>query len=619
MSNLTRPHFALRITLIYAILSALWILLTDRAVALLVRDVNQAQTWEIWKGWVYTGVIAIILYALLRREALWHVRAEQALLESEKRFRALIENSSDVINLLSADGQIVYTSPALERVLGYAPEAYLNQPVRQFVHPDDQDTIAQALVHHPPAPNATQTLVLRLRHRDGSWRWMEALILNLLDEPGVQAFVTDFRDITEHLQRARELEVIASVSEALRAAPTREAMQPIIIKQTNDLLACDGVILAMRDPATEETVVTLAQGVWAVYTGRRLAAGEDISGHVIATGQLYLNNAVQNDPHFNGRDWAGGIQAVACVPLIAEQHTIGALLIGRQASHAAFTDHDVRLLSSIGEIAANALYRAEVLETLEKRVAERTRELSEANERLLELDRLKSQFVSDVSHELRTPVTNLALYVELLEAGKPEKSASYLTILKQQSKRLTELVENILDLSRLERNKDTIAVAALDLNLIVEQVVTGLLPRAAAAEVQLSFEPGRDLPLVQGAVQQITQVVTNLVANAVSYSPGGYVQVSTHCNHESICLQVADTGIGIPPDDVPHLFERFHRGQNVSRAKIPGSGLGLAIVKEIVDSHHDTIEVESRLGSGTTIRVCLPAADHPASQHEDEL
>ncbi len=91
MSNLPRPHFALRITLIYAVLSALWILLTDRAVVLLVTDVNQLQAWETWKGWIYAGVIAIILYALLRREALWHVRAETTLQEAEARYRHLFD------------------------------------------------------------------------------------------------------------------------------------------------------------------------------------------------------------------------------------------------------------------------------------------------------------------------------------------------------------------------------------------------------------------------------------------------------------------------------------------------------------------------------------------------
>ncbi len=535
-------------------------------------------------------------------------RAEQELLESEKRFRALIENSSDVITLLDADGRIIYTSPSLGRVLGYALEDYVGRWLSDFVHPRDVDAITQALVRHPPIQQATHTLVIRLHHQNGSWRWLEAVVLNLLDEPGVQAFVVDLRDITERKERERELEVIATVSEALRAATTRQEMLPIIVDQTHDLLAVDGIALAMRDPQTQETLVALARGAWADRAGTRSPAGSGVSGRVIETGQRYLNNDAPNDPRLLWRDADHPFQAVACVPLSTERHTIGALLIGRQRSGAFFTDHDVHLLSSISEIAANALYRAAVLETLEDRIAERTRELSEANERLLELDRLKSQFVSDVSHELRTPVTNLKLYVELLEVGKPEKFTSYLAILKQQAKRLTDLVESILDLSRLERRTDPIAFTALDLNSIVEQVVMAHLPRASAANVPLIYEPGPDLPPVQGAANQLIQVTTNLVANALNYTVDGQVTISTWHQNNRVCLEVSDTGIGIPPDDLPHLFERFYRGQNVSRSAIPGSGLGLAIIKEIVDAHHGSIEVESQLGAGTSFRVWLPMA-----------
>jgi signal transduction histidine kinase len=129
----------------------------------------------------------------------------------------------------------------------------------------------------------------------------------------------------------------------------------------------------------------------------------------------------------------------------------------------------------------------------------------------------------------------------------------------------------------------------------------------------LVFDPGSGLPLVHGAADQLMQVVTNLVANALNYTVAGRVSVSTRYIEDQVCLQVRDTGVGIAPGDMPHLFERFYRGRNVSRSIHPGTGLGLAIVKEIVDTHQGRIEVESQPGIGTTFSVYLPAveADSP--------
>ncbi len=536
-------------------------------------------------------------------------QAEQALADNEKLFRALIENSTDVVNLIGADHTIQYTSPAIGYVLGYTIGEYVGRNISEFLYPAEPPDVLLEAALPAETPGQITTFTSRLRHNDGSWRWVEGVSQNLLDEPSVQAIVVNFRDVTERKQREHELEVIAVISAALRVAATRDDMLPIIVAQTLDILQVDGIALAMVDPDTQETVISLAYGAWVDRTGMRLPTGAGVSGQVIATGRLYVNNAAQSDPNFLWRDVRSNFQAVACTPLIEQQQTIGALLVGRRSAGAVFTDHDVQLLVSIGEIAANALYRAGVVETLEKRIAERTQALSEANEQLRELDRLKSKFVSDVSHELRAPVTNLRLYIELLERGKPDKIAAYVATLKQQAKRLSTLVETILDLSRLERRQDLVPYEALQLNPIVEQVILAHLPRVSATRVQLTFAPGLNLPLVWGDANQLAQVVTNLVANALNYTPAGRIQITTYQTDQRVCLQVSDTGLGIQPDDLPHLFERFYRGQNVSHAGISGTGLGLAIVKEIVDLHRGDIEVESEDGAGATFRVWLPVAE----------
>lgn len=246
---------------------------------------------------------------------------------------------------------------------------------------------------------------------------------------------------------------------------------------------------------------------------------------------------------------------------------------------------------------------------LEQRVAKRTRELAEANAQLQELDQLKSRFVSDVSHELRTPVTSLKLYLDLLEHGKPEKRAHYLARINEQANRMAQLIEDILDLSRLERDRDSLIFSPIDLNAVLERVVIDLQPRAHAAGLQLTFAPGAGLPQVPGDLNRLLQVGTNLIANAINYTPAGEVRVCSYARDHSVVFEVQDTGVGIAPDELPHLFERFYRGRRAGQSGVRGTGLGLSIVKDIVDLHGGRVEVGSEVNVGSTFRVTLPAME----------
>jgi signal transduction histidine kinase len=302
---------------------------------------------------------------------------------------------------------------------------------------------------------------------------------------------------------------------------------------------------------------------------------------------------------------------MACIPLITQGHIIGALCVGRQNE---ISREEFHLLAVIGDIVANVLQRAEAMELLEKRVAQRTAELAAANERLQELDKLKSKFVSEVSHELRTPVTNLGMYVYLLEHDKLEKQESHLEALRTQIKRLKSLIENILDLSRLEMAADRVVLAPVHLNGVIEPVFSAHLAHAEAVGLELRFEGEPDLPPIWGERNQLAQVIDNLIANAINYTPAGAVHVRTYLDpgNQYVCLTVEDTGIGIDPDDMPHLFSRFYRGQRASKLGIPGTGLGLAIIKEIVDMHRGKIDVESEPDKGSVFRIYLPLAPQQA-------
>ncbi len=245
---------------------------------------------------------------------------------------------------------------------------------------------------------------------------------------------------------------------------------------------------------------------------------------------------------------------------------------------------------------------------LEQRVVERTQALAAANARLQELDRLKSQFVSDVSHELRTPVTSLMLYLGLLERSGPHQQPHYLVNAKQQASRMKQLIEDILDLSRLEQDKADLALAPVDLNAVLEQALVAHMPHATDARLNISINLAADLPPARGDAHRLLQVATNLIANAVNYTSAGEVCIRSFQATDRVGFEVRDTGMGITPEDMPHLFERFYRGQRASQSSVRGTGLGLSIVKEIVNWLDGEVEVRSEVNMGSTFTVWLPAA-----------
>jgi PAS domain S-box-containing protein len=225
-----------------------------------------------------------------------------------------------------------------------------------------------------------------------------------------------------------------------------------------------------------------------------------------------------------------------------------------------------------------------------------------------ELERMKDTFVADVSHELRTPTTSISLYLDILERAPADKQTQYIAILKEQTRQLVRLVEDILDLSRLTRAKAGKSLFSdTNLNLLVEEVIQAHIVLALSSSVQLKFEPYPDLPHFLSDQNQISRMISNLVTNAIRYTREGEVSVRTCLDDGMLCLMVHDTGIGIAPEDIPHIFERFYRGGNVRQPNMQGTGLGLAIVKEIVEQHEGRIEVQSELGRGSTFTVWLPS------------
>jgi signal transduction histidine kinase len=233
--------------------------------------------------------------------------------------------------------------------------------------------------------------------------------------------------------------------------------------------------------------------------------------------------------------------------------------------------------------------------------------LSEQNERLRELDKLKDEFVSLVSHELRTPLTSIRGYLELMLSEElSDDQRRFLRIVDRNSERLLDLVSDLLFLAQIEAGKLAIEVGSFDLKRLVEECVEASAAVAESRGVELEATIGR-LPKIEGDRTRLHQVLDNLLSNALKFTPsGGRVDVSLKRDGDTAVVEVGDSGLGIPEEEQARLFERFFRSSNATENAIPGTGLGLTITKAIVERHGGGIEIESAENAGTTVRVRLP-------------
>lgn len=424
----------------------------------------------------------------------------------------------------------------------------------------------------------------------------------------------------ETRQHAFELETLAEISASLRIARTVPDMLAILLEKTVAAIDATFSVLFLVDPETDELVSHYSEPPGFYKLGLRQPPGDGIVGHVLITREVYVSTDVANDPLLSmapgeEESFAGTTSSIF-IPLQTPDDFIGVLHIGSHKRRT-FTEADVRLLTAVANIAANALKRASITDTLEERVAQRTQELAEANARLQELDKLKTKFISDISHELRTPVATLNLYMDLLDRGKEENKAKYMAVLRQKTDLLVRLTEDILNISRLNLYEGALQFTAVDLNDTTAIVIAMHQERAQAADLNLTFSPEANLPPIRAERNQLLQAINNVLTNALDFTLEGAVTVRTFMlNSGYACLEIKDTGIGIPADEQPYIFERFYRGQNIAQLNIPGTGLGLTIVKEILDLHNGTIEIKSQPGEGSTFCLLWPLAENAARKTE---
>lgn len=310
------------------------------------------------------------------------------------------------------------------------------------------------------------------------------------------------------------------------------------------------------------------------------------------------------------------VHAVVVAGVIPHSGPAGCILLGASGT-VTNPKADEELVAILASQLASAVENSALYEKtwgaqreLERKVQERTRELASANDELVRLNQAKSDFVSAVSHELRTPLAAIKGYASLLATGqfgplaKPQIDRT--ARIEKHADLLTQLINNLLDIARIESGRVTMERRAIPIEELLVSVEEVVRPQLEAKRIRYTVDADGVRELL-GDPQHLHRVFMNLLSNAVKYTPEeGAIQLGLRRDGSSVVAAVTDTGCGIAPEDVPKLFQEFYRANDPVNQRVRGTGLGLALAKRIVEAHQGTIEVRSEQGKGSTFTVTLP-------------
>ncbi len=521
------------------------------------------------------GLISVLIDITGRK------RAEAEAREREERYRTLIENIPGAVYRCAADETwtMQFLSDDIEEITGYPAAEFLGNAVRSYasvIHPDDREAVERAVADAIAAD----------RH-----------------------FVIDYRIVTARGDTRWVYE---------QGQPVRGGK--------GELLWLDGVIIDITERKVVETELgqtsmLLDSVVSSIPVGLYVKDARDLT-------YVRVNPAAEAILGHPERELVGRRSIDVFPPELAvpfeewdRQVLAGNARVDAPEAPLALGEGEPKIVHTtkvpILDGTGRPAYLLGIAEDItERRQAEAQREalvarLAEQNEQLLELDRLKDEFVALVSHELRTPLTSILGYLELAreEGELSDDVHRFLDVAERNSHRLLRLVSDLLFIAQVESGKLNLDLCPVDLSRLVRECVETALPRAAEKKIELTVEADDPCPL-RGDPTRLGQVLDNLVSNALKFTPdGGTIRVRVVPDGAGAVIEVEDSGLGIPAAELDRLFERFFRTSTVTHLAIQGTGLGLPITKAIVEAHGGTIEVESEEGVGTTFRAKLPAGE----------
>lgn len=567
-------------------------------------------------------------------------RAEEILRKSEERYRALVEVSPQAVWTAGADGSVTFFNRHWLDYTGMTLAESQGDGWTKAIRPDYRETVQESRRKAVEAGNWEIEIPFR-RAADGEYRWHLARGLAVRDEQGeIVRWLGVAIDIHErqivHVEHER---LLLAEREAREESETLRRIGQIISGE----LDLQKIVQAVTDAATELTgaqfgaffynVLDAAGASFMLYTlsgaKREAFAGFPMPRATEMFGPTFRGEGtiriddVKTDARFGKNPPYDGIPkghpAVASYLSVSvfsrSGEVIGGLFFGHEQA-AVFSERDERIVEALAAQASVAMENAQLLEAT-KQERERAEAVALENERLLveakEASRLKDDFLAIVSHELRTPLNAITGWSSLLLSDKlkdDEARRKAVETINRNARAQAQIIEDILDISRIISGKLRLDVRLINPADVIETAVESARPAAAAKGIRLQMLLDPHAAPVSGDPDRLQQVVWNLISNAVKFTPkGGRIQIRLERVDSHVEISISDTGQGISPDFLPHVFERFRQSDSSTSRLYGGLGLGLSIVRQIVEMHGGTVVVASPgEGEGATFTVNLPIA-----------
>jgi len=404
-------------------------------------------------------------------------------------------------------------------------------------------------------------------------------------------------------QSVQELRALGEVSQAINSTLDVETVLTTIVAKAVQLSGTEAGTIYTFDESRQEFRLRAAHGMndamIAAIRDRRIGVGATAIGKAAAERiPIQIADTLQDASLVLDIIVQAGFRALLTVPLLRSEQIIGALVV-RRKEPGEFPEHTVKLLETFADQSVLAIQNARLFREIE----EKSRELAEASQH-------KSQFLANMSHELRTPLNAILGYTELMTDGAygepSEKMLGVLQRLEANGRHLLGLINDVLDLSKIEAGQLVLELSDYSVQEIAQTVRSTLEPLAADKKIAFKLEVAPELPPGRGDGRRLTQVLINLVGNAIKFTDAGEVAIKAEANNGAFYVSVRDTGPGITAADQAKLFQEFQQADNAITRKKGGTGLGLAISKRIIEMHGGRIWVESQPGQGSTFAFTLP-------------
>ncbi len=542
------------------------------------------------------------------------LRDREALRQSELRLRAIFENANDEIVLLDRDGTIIARNKEGEDLVGYRPEEVIG---KKFTEVGQVLSIESSKVVRELFGNATievgrevpWIMEIHAIHKNGTPVVLEASSSVLEREGKIEGLVVVLRDITERkrveeqiLQRNRHLTALNEIAQTISRSADLDAIMDNTLAKMLEILNIRHGAVYLMDTARSALILKTHRGMPRESFGTYdvIRVGEGILGNITQMRETVFFESLPDISEITpgGRKLVTdyNLRSAIFTPLLAKDEIQGFMCVLTEGDRV-FTAEERELVGTIGHQISIAIENARLMEASSRAKA------------LEELDRLRTALLASVSHELRTPLTSIkGLSSSLVQPDihwDSETQQEFLRIIDHESDILTHIVNDLMEMSQIEAGIMRLEKTRSTLSSILRQINDHLqgLVKKHRFEVRLPD----DLPPIYVDEIRIGEVITNLVQNAVSYSePGTAITLEAHRNDNEIVVEITDEGIGIGPEHIDKVFDRFYRLESGVARRRGGTGLGLSICKAIVEQHGGKIWVESQLGKGSKFSFSIP-------------